>query len=58
MNTPHSVQKIYAFEVKIKEKSKSKKVAPINKVSLELLHHGLGHRSTRSLMAGDTAIVW
>ena len=38
--------------------SKSKKIAPRNKVALELLHHILGHRSTRLLIAGDTAIFW
>ena len=38
--------------------SKSKKIAPRNKVALELLHHILGHRSTISSMAGDTANVW
>ena len=27
-------------------------------IALELLHHRLGHRSTRSLLAGDTANVW
>ena len=30
----------------------------INKIALELMHHILGHRSTRSLIAGDTANVW
>ena len=28
------------------------------KIALELLHQRLGHRSTRSLIAGDTANVW
>ena len=28
------------------------------KIALELLHQILGHRSTRSLLAGDTANVW
>ena len=28
------------------------------KITLELMHQILGHRSTRSLMAGDTANVW
>ena len=28
------------------------------KIALELLHQRLGHRSTRSLLAGDTANVW
>ena len=55
---PHSAQRNHAFLVETKEKYKSKKVAPKNKVSLELLHHRLGHISTRSLMAGDTENVW
>ena len=38
--------------------SKSKKIAPRKKVALELLHHRLVHRSTRSLIDGDTANVW
>ena len=38
--------------------SKSKKIAPRNKVALGLLHHILGHRSTRSLMDGETAKIW
>ena len=33
-------------------------MAPRKKVALELLHHRLGHKSTRSLMAGDTANIW
>ena len=38
--------------------SKSKKTAPRKKVDLELLNHVLGHRSTRSLMARETANFW
>ena len=34
--------------------SKSNKIAPRNKVSLELLYHGLGHMYTRSLIDGYT----
>ena len=37
---------------------KSNKIAPRKKVDLELLHHRLGHRYTRSLMAGDTVNFW
>ena len=37
---------------------KSKKIPARKKISLELLHQRLGHRSTRSLIAGDTANVW
>ena len=58
MTLPYSAQSKHAFLVKIKEKAKSKKVKPRNKVALVLLHHRLGHRSTRSLMAGDTENVW
>ena len=36
----------------------SKKNSARNKINLELLHQRLGHRSTRSLLAGDTANVW
>ena len=38
--------------------SKSKNISPRKKVALELLQHRLGHRSTRSLMDGDTENVW
>ena len=55
---PHSAQKKHAFLGEIKKMSKSKKIAPRNKVSLKLLHHRLGHRSTRSLMAGYTVKIW
>ena len=37
---------------------KSKKNPARKKIVLELLHHRLGHRSTRSLIAGDTEIFW
>ena len=36
----------------------SKKNPKRKKIALELMHQRLGHRSTRSLMAGDTANVW
>ena len=54
----HSAQRKHAFLGEIKQMSKTKKLAPRNKVALELFHQRLGHRSTRSLMAGDTANVW
>ena len=38
--------------------SKKKKLSAGKKISLELLHQILGHRFTRSLLAGDTANVW
>ena len=38
--------------------SKTKKLPARNKIALELLHQRLGHRSTRSLLDGDTANVW
>ena len=53
----HSAQRKHAFLRKIKEMSKSKKIAPTKKVALKLLHHGLGHRYNISFMAGDTANV-
>ena len=37
---------------------KSKKNPARKKIALELLHQKLGQRSTRSLIAGDTANVW
>ena len=40
------------------EKSKKNKLPARKKIALELLHQRLGHRSTRSLIAGDTANVW
>ena len=55
---PHISQQKYAFGGRIKQMSKSKKLAPRKKVSLELLYHRLGHRYTRSLVAVDTANVW
>ena len=55
MNT---AQRKHASSIKTKEKAKSKKVAPKKKIPLELLQHGLGHRSTRSLMVSDSAKFW
>ena len=48
----------HSFWREIKGISNSNKIAPEKKVALGLLHHRLGHRSTRSLMAGDTANFW
>ena len=39
-------------------KKNAKRNPKRKKIALELMHHRLGHRSTRSLMAGDTANVW
>ena len=36
----------------------SKQNPKIKKIALELMHKRLGHRSTRSLIAGDTENVW
>ena len=55
---PYSAQRKHAFTGKIMEKSKKNKFPAIKKIALELLHQRLGHRSTRSLIAGDTANVW
>ena len=38
--------------------AKTKKLPSRKKIALELLHQRLGHRSTRSLLAGDTDNVW
>ena len=56
----HSAVRKHAFMVKSMESSKknAKKNLKRKKISLELLHHRLGHRSTKSLMAGDTVNVW
>ena len=35
-----------------------KKNSKRKKIDLELMHHSLGHRTTISLIAGDTANVW
>ena len=53
---PHSALRKHAFSGKIMEKSKKNPAR--KKIALELLHQRLGHRSTRSLIAGDTANVW
>ena len=46
----------------VKSMESSKKNPKINpkrkKIALELMHQRLGHRSTISLIAGDTANVW
>ena len=54
---PHSTQSKHAFLSEIKEMSKTKKLPSRKKIALELLHQGLGHISTISLLAGDTANV-
>ena len=54
---PHSTQRKHTFLVKIKQIPKSRKIAPRKKAALELLHHRLGHRYTRSLMSGDNANI-
>ena len=55
---PHSSQRKHEFLVKMKGKSKSKKQIPKKKFYLELLHHKLGHRYTRSLLNRDIANDW
>ena len=52
---PHSAQRKHEFLGEIKELSKTKKLPARKKIDLEFLHQRLGHRSTRSLLAGDTA---
>ena len=53
---PHSAQRKHASTGK--NQDVSKKNPAINKIALEFLHKRLGHRSTRSLLAGDTANIW
>ena len=54
---PQIAQRKHAFAGKIKDKPKKNKSPARKKIALELLHQRLGHRSTRSLLAGDTANV-
>ena len=55
---PHSAHQKHVFLGEIIQMSKSKKIAPRKKVDLELLHHILGHISTRLLMSEDNVNVW
>ena len=54
---PHSAQRKHAFTGKIHDVSKKNKYPARKKIALELLHQRLGHRTTRSLLSGDTANV-
>ena len=58
LTLPHSAQRKNAFAANIKNMSKKNKIPARKKIALELLHQRLGHRSTRSLLAGDTANFW
>ena len=53
---PHSALRKHAFPENIKDVSKKNPAR--KKIALELLHKILGQRSTRPLLAGDTANVW
>ena len=53
---PHSAVRKHAFSGKSMESSK--KNPKRKKIALELMHQILGHRYTRSLIAGDTVNVW
>ena len=55
---PHSAQMKHAFTGNIKNMSKKNKSPARKKIALELLHQRLGHRSTISLLSGDTENVW
>ena len=55
---PHSAQRKHTFIGKIIEKSKKNQLPARKKIALELLHQRLGHRSTRSLLAGDNSNFW
>ena len=57
MTLTHSTQRKHAFLVKTKEKSKWQNKSPKKKVYFELLHQRSEHRSTGSLLAGDTANI-
>ena len=54
----HSAHRKHAFTGKIQDVSNKNKYPARKKIALELLHQRLGHRSTRSLLSGDTANVW
>ena len=60
MTLAHSAVRKHAFMVKSMDSSKKipKRNPKRKKITLELMHQRLGHRSTRSLMDGDTANVW
>ena len=58
MTLAHSAVRKHAFMVKSMESLKKNSKKNPKNISLELMHHRLGHRSTRSLMAGDTANIW
>ena len=53
---PHSEVRKHAFSGKSIDSSKKNPKG--KKIALEFMHQRLGHRSTRSLIAGDTANVW
>ena len=55
---PHSAQRKHAFLGKMKDMSKKNKFPARKKTALELLHQRLGQKSTKSLLAGDTANDW
>ena len=55
---PHSAQSKHAFWGEIKEMSRTNKLPDGKKTALELLQQILGHRYTRSSLAGDTENVW
>ena len=56
--SPHSAQRKHNFTGKIQDMSKKNKFPAKKKIALEFLHQILGHRPTRSLLAGDTENVW
>ena len=55
---PHIAQRKHTVLVKRKQISKTNKLPSRREIDLELLHQILGHRLTRSLLAGCTANFW
>ena len=57
---PHSAVRKHAFMVKsmVSSKKNPKRNPKRKKIALGFMHQRLGHISTRSLIAGDTANVW
>ena len=51
---PQNAQGNHACLGKTKQMSKTKKLPPTKKIALEFLHQRIVHRSTRSLLDGDT----
>ena len=54
---PHIAERKHDFLEETKQISKTKKLPSRKKIALELLHKRLGHKSTKSLLSGNTTNV-